>query len=306
MSQLLDASTLKDKSVIITGGASGIGLATATHFAKAGAYVTIADVQDAAGESIAADLVSQGGNVSFVHCDTSDWEQSVAAFKHAAAFAPSKTLDVALLSAGIEGDEFSVTEQALAAPEPSLSDNTIPNEPPMRAVQVNLCGVYKNAWLALYYMRLPSQVETTNPPSKSLIFISSFAGYADMPSNTDYNTSKFGVRGIFRGLRHTTTSMNVRTNLIAPLWINTPILQPKLAQLAALGVKPGAGLTFASIDHVVNAVTKSATDETVSKRVFFVVPEGFIDAGDDEAGGWAADCMREQWKVRRSKGDIMP
>jgi len=304
MPGLLDASALKDKSVIITGGASGLGLATATHFANAGAYVTIADVQDAAGQRVAADLTAKGAHVSYVHCDTTDWRSSVAAFKHAASFAPTKTLDVAALFAGIEGDKGSLTDQVLAAPEPTLDVDAVPAEPPHLAIQVNLSGLYKNAWLALYYMRLPSQGAGTAPTSsKSLILISSMAGYSDMPTNTDYNASKFGVRGIFRGLRHTTGPLNVRVNLMAPFWVNTPLVQPKMKEMAAAGIAPGKGLTWCDIDDVVSVATKCATDPNTSGRAFVIAPEGYSDLNDDEAGGWAGDALREQYKIRRAGGD---
>lgn len=173
-----------------SGGASGIGLATATHFADAGAYVTIADLQDAAGQQTAADLAAKGCHVSFIHCDTTNWEQSVSAFKHAAAFAPSKSLDVAVLSAGREGDMGSMMEQVLVLPEPSMDSDTIPPQPKQAAIEVNLKGLVNSAWLSLYYMRLPSKVPIAEPTSKALTVVSSIAGYADMPYNQDYNASK--------------------------------------------------------------------------------------------------------------------
>lgn len=202
-----DASALKNKSVIVTGtsplpetpaithrslpgGASGIGLSTATHFAKAGAYVTIADVQDAAGQRAAAELAAKGCRVSYVRCDVTSWESIVAAFIHAGAFSANKTLDVAVLCAGLEGDKGSLTDQVLAAPEPSLNPAATPVAPRHLALNVNLIGLYNCAWLALYYIRLPSNVQTASTFSKSLILVSSMAGYVDMPTNSDYNASK--------------------------------------------------------------------------------------------------------------------
>jgi 5'-hydroxyaverantin dehydrogenase len=151
--------------------------------------VTIADVQDAAAEKAAAELTAKGYHVSFVHCDTTDWESSVAAFKHAASFGPRETLDVAVLNAGIEGDKGSIADQVLAAPEPSLDSDVVPVRPTRKGTAVNFLGVYDNCWLALHYMRLPAKV---GPPkaSKSLIMTGSLASYADMPTNTDYNAAK--------------------------------------------------------------------------------------------------------------------
>jgi 5'-hydroxyaverantin dehydrogenase len=90
---------LKDRSVLITGGASGLGESTMRKFHKHGAYVTVADVQD--GRKLTDEL---GDRTTYVQCDTTDWEQLAAAFKHAASFAPSKTIDVVVLFAGVDGE----------------------------------------------------------------------------------------------------------------------------------------------------------------------------------------------------------
>jgi len=219
----------------------------------------------------------------------------------------------------------------------------IPPKPPVGDIEVNLLGVYRNAWLALYYMRLPSMAENTTTWSKSLILCSSVAGYSDMPTNTDYNASNcrlslltltesrglfpnplpifgrfayykvdllpikriVGVRGIFRGLRHTTRSLNVRVNLIAPFWINTPLVHPNLPQMAAIGLRPGKGLAFAKSEDVVNVATKFATNESIRGGAFMVVPNGYFDMNENDAGEWTGDVLREQWRVRRAKGDVM-
>ncbi|OAP63813.1 hypothetical protein AYL99_03040 [Fonsecaea erecta] len=305
MSGHLDASGLKDRSIIVTGGASGIGLAAVTRFAEGGAYVTIADVQDAVGNKVAADLNAKGCHVSFVHCDTSDWESSVAAFKHAASFGPSKSLDVAILNAGIEGDRGSLTDQVLAAPEPSLDPDVIPTRPTRKGAAVNFLGIYDNCWLALHYMRLPSKVDSANAQHKTIVLTASLAAYGDMPASSDYNASKFAVRGLFRGLRHTTAALNVHLNLLAPYWINTPLVQSVLPTLEKQGVKPGQGFSWASVEYVVDAMVRSATDPNVGGKAWGIWPEGYSDMGEDEAGGWAGDHMRKHWEIQRQKGDIM-
>lgn len=183
--------------------------------------MTIADLQDAEGQRITEQLVSEGCHATYVRCNVTDWTSSVKAFKHAASFSPSKTLDVAALFAGTEGGVGSLTDQVLAAPVPSLDEDAVPLRPGHRAIDVNLRGQYENAWLALHYMRLPSKVEAAKK-TKSLILTSSMSAYVDMPTHSDYNASKcksthqrvkndlltltliVGVRGLFRGLRHTT------------------------------------------------------------------------------------------------------
>ena len=93
--------------------------------------------------------------------------------------------------------------------------------------------------------------------------------------------------------------MNVRVNLIAPYWINTPLVQSIMPQLEASGVK----LTWASIDLVVDAMVRAATDENAGGKSWGVWPEGYSDFKDDEAGGWGGDHLREHFESLRRRGD---
>jgi 5'-hydroxyaverantin dehydrogenase len=65
----LDVSSLRGRSILITGGAAGIGLACATKLAEAGALVTISDIHQTAGQAAAHELSSLGHSVQFVQCD---------------------------------------------------------------------------------------------------------------------------------------------------------------------------------------------------------------------------------------------
>lgn len=67
----LDTSSLKGKSVLITGGASGIGEACLRAFIRAGAFVTFGDLADDRGKAIVAELGAE--NVTFVHCNVTEW-----------------------------------------------------------------------------------------------------------------------------------------------------------------------------------------------------------------------------------------
>ena len=161
--------------MIITGGASGLGEATVKRFASEGAYVTIAHVDEEGGRSLAPALTSEGKHVQFATCDTTDWNSSSAAFKQAVNFGPSKTLDVAILSAGLSGVCRSFVDQVLDTEDPTLDNEpTMTGWPP--AIEVNLKGVWLSAWLATHYFRL-SSADGSEKKKKSLIFISSLAGY---------------------------------------------------------------------------------------------------------------------------------
>src|SRR5262245_31969427 len=75
---------LSGKTAIITGAAHGIGRAIAELFAEEGASVLIADIDDAAGESLANAIRSRGGQAVFQHTDVADEKQVATAVQHVA------------------------------------------------------------------------------------------------------------------------------------------------------------------------------------------------------------------------------
>jgi NAD(P)-dependent dehydrogenase (short-subunit alcohol dehydrogenase family) len=93
---------MKDKTVIITGAASGIGKATAALFAKQGANVVVSDIQESEGNIVVQEIISAGGKASFFKTDVSKPEEMEALVNFAV-----KTygkLDIAVNNAGIGGE----------------------------------------------------------------------------------------------------------------------------------------------------------------------------------------------------------
>ncbi|KAB8242361.1 Alpha/Beta hydrolase protein [Aspergillus flavus] len=254
----VDLGTLRGKSALITGGASGIGLATARAWAAAGMYVTIADIQPLeTGQNILADLA--GGHVHYVCCDVTSWESQIKAFKEAIQFTPSKALDIVAAFAGVSFAGGNQVDHVLAAGDPRLDVN--PSPPDIRNIQVNLIGVYYTSWLGLYYLRLPPTNKAANPsPDKSLILMGSIGSYMDSPKASTYPASKFGVRGLFRSTRARTRELGVRCNLLAPWFIDTPLIAPMKKAMAARGIDMAQRLTFASVDACVEAATTCAAN----------------------------------------------
>lgn len=119
------------KSVIVTGGASGIGLAVTRHFASQGNKVAILDF-DPKGREKASDVSRDfpQATVVFHHCDVSSWEQQVQAFHEV--YAAFGRIDIVMANAGISEGMSNI----LATIEPD-----IPEKPNMKVVEVDLHGV---------------------------------------------------------------------------------------------------------------------------------------------------------------------
>lgn len=293
--------TLRNKSVIITGGASGLGLATATKFAESGAYVTIADIQEEAGQKAASELRKKGYQVTFVRTDVADWTSSVVAFKHAIEFSPRKTLDVAGLFAGIVSAEVNLPKEiASLDPEPSLDRD--PVQPNLNIIRVNLIGVYNCTRLALHYFRLKPAADEPGvaPGKKSLILVSSLSGYCDHPP-TEYSTAKFGVRGLFRSIRWSSLEgdSEFRVNVLAPGLVASPgvlaLPPPDDPKSWIIDFATDKSL-WVPIEHVVDAASLCATNEDVNGKSFSIWPHGFFDNMEDRQNGDGAPVLMEHMR----------
>jgi NAD(P)-dependent dehydrogenase (short-subunit alcohol dehydrogenase family) len=95
-----DVSKANGKSVVITGGANGMGEAMVRAFSAAGAFVTFGDVHPR-GDSLAAELNADAEKAAFVKCDIREWDDLVAVFETAKAKSPLKSVDVVIANAGI-------------------------------------------------------------------------------------------------------------------------------------------------------------------------------------------------------------
>jgi 5'-hydroxyaverantin dehydrogenase len=255
----LDLSSLKDRSVLVIGGASGIGLVSAKVFASAGAYVTIADFQPS--ETVGVEIVSEASfrdqKISYIRCDVANWNSQVAAFRRAIKFSPRQTLDIVLICPEIVCDHGSLVDHLVG------KESAVDEEPPfpaMECVDLNLIGAYYSTYLALNYMRLlGSELDPPKPLTGSLIFLDSMAELFDFPQHTGCNVSKTGCRALFRSIRSTTESINHRCNLVTPWFAKTPLTSELQAQLPS-----GKGASWMELDGVALAVTSCAVKEDIA------------------------------------------
>ncbi|RYP48887.1 hypothetical protein DL768_005311 [Monosporascus sp. mg162] len=126
-----DSDVAGTKSVVVTGGASGLGLAMTRHFASQGYRVTILDVNEESGLAVETEVSQQYPRaiVTFKKCDISSWQNQASAFKEA--YQQAGGIDVVMANAGISEQGKS----NLAA-----LDEDEPSEPRLRILDVNLTG----------------------------------------------------------------------------------------------------------------------------------------------------------------------
>ena len=232
------AGRIEGKTAVVTGGCSGIGLATARRFAEEGAKVVIGDLDDAKGAGIAEEL---GG--IYVHVDVTDKDQVDALFKTAKDTYGS--VDVAFNNAGISPPE-----------DDSILDTDL--EAWKRVQDVNLTSVYLCCKAALPYM--------LEQKKGSIINTASFvAVMGAATSQISYSASKGGVLSMSRELGVQFAREGVRVNALCPGPVNTPLLQelfasdPERAARRLVHVPVGR---FAEPEEMANAVLFLASDES--------------------------------------------
>ncbi|MFJ2553778.1 3-oxoacyl-ACP reductase [Microbacterium sp. NPDC087591] len=246
---------LRDKVAIITGGASGIGFATAQRFAAEGAFVVIADVDPTSGEAAAA----QVGGV-FRPVDVADEAKVNALFDGVAA--EFGHIDIAFNNAGISpADDDSIETTELPAWD--------------RVQDVNLKSVYLCSRAALRHM-VPAG-------RGSIINTASFVALlGSATSQISYTASKGGVLAMSRELGVQFARQGVRVNALCPGPVNTPLLQelfakdPERAQRRLVHVPMGR---FAEPEELAAAVAFLASDDSsFITASAFVVDGGITNA----------------------------
>ena len=254
LKQPLDISGLNDKAVLITGGVSGLGALIAAAFAREGAHVTVADINEVQGRTFVEEVNRSGSRLNFVATDVTDWNSQVQAFKSAIRFSGHDRIDIVVAAAGLGGAHFVSSQEK----PPSLDED--PPLPPLAGptIDVNAKGVFFTSKLAQHYFALPALSQDGNPTSlrKCLILISSLAGYLELNA-ADYTASKWAVRGLFRSIRSKMEDLGFRTNLIAPWVMDTPMSKPLADACREHDIAVG------NAEDVARAVIRCAADDSI-------------------------------------------
>jgi NAD(P)-dependent dehydrogenase (short-subunit alcohol dehydrogenase family) len=191
---------MNNRVVLITGGLTGIGRATALAFANEGAHVVVSGRRDKEGQELAAELQALGAEASFIRGDVRNEEdvrdlvdRTVARFGR---------LDVAVNCAGTEGKPGPVTEQTAETYAATFDTNVLGTLLSMK-----------------HEMRV-----MLNQGSGSIVNVSSTYGRTGAAGASVYSASKHAVEGLTKSAALEAAASGVRVNMVAPGPIETGML----------------------------------------------------------------------------------
>ena len=228
---------LKNKTAIITGGSNGLGRATALLFAKEGANVVVADMDENAGSKVINDIKNSGGRGLFVKVNVSDQEDVNKLVS--AALKEFGKLHILINNAGIVSDGRLVKMEL---------------EQWQKVIDVNLKGVFICA-------QAVSKVLVEQNEGGAIINTSSVVGLYGNFGQSNYVASKAGVIGMTKTWAKELGKYNIRVNAVAPGFMETDIIKSMPEKVINLMKEKTLLGRLGKPDDIANAFLYLASDE---------------------------------------------
>jgi NAD(P)-dependent dehydrogenase (short-subunit alcohol dehydrogenase family) len=229
---------LKGKLAIVTGGAMGIGEATARELAAQGATVAIFDVNGEAGARTAADIAKSGAACDFFPCDVSKYAKADSAVR--AFVAKYGAIDILISNAGIQdyGDVVTTTEEAWD-----------------RLMGINLKGCFLVSKFAV-----PHMLKRANA---AIVVVGSVQSMTAIANSAAYVAAKHGLLGLVRAMALDYAQKGIRVNCVCPGAIDTPMLR------WAVGLDPNPEKVLQACDRI-HAMGRMGQAHEVAKAIVFL------------------------------------
>jgi len=199
---------LKNKVALVTGAGSGIGYSVARLFARNGAKVIAADINEEGGTAVAEEIKKLGGDAIFVRSDAGKPEDAEALICEA--IQHYGRLDISCNNAGIGGESAPTGEYPLSEWQ--------------KVININLNGVF-------YGMRyqIPAMIAGGGGV---IVNMASILGQAGFSHACAYVAAKHGVVGLTRAAALEYSAQGIRINAVGPAFIETPLITQHMTEEA--------------------------------------------------------------------------
>ncbi|KAF5602227.1 short-chain dehydrogenase reductase SDR [Fusarium pseudocircinatum] len=292
-------STLAGKTVIITGGANGIGAETVRLFNSYGANTVIADLERtrAEAESVIRSL-QHPSSALFISVNILVWDGMRALFSQC--ISQFGNIDIVVANAGImESQSLFDTENVDEQGELRESIEGF------RVIDVNIRGTINTLRLALHHMQR-NEPSSSDGLRGSVVLVTSTSGYFGTTGVGAYITSKHGLTGLLRSSQKVARGLGIGVNAVAPFFTPTPTFK----ELAEKWKR--SGLNSNTLEDVAETIALAAT-QNESGKCYMVVGRKSVEVEDSRSalieqwlGREAAGLLRSASKLFEDKGYPLP